>query len=136
MTAKWFWTAVTRGVSLKNLYFYIGEEQTAEKVEARSLTMATAKLRSYIEDDKSKGRFEGDATYDVKEMAKMARDAHGRRCQGLCGETCDSAMDVFSDEGESISFDRINNDRGHSIDNLRCICLACNVRGQDRDDKM
>ena len=129
MTQKWMWTSLTRGVSLKNLYFYIGEEQTAEKVEARCLTMATAKLRSYIEDDKHKGRFEGDATYDGKEMAKMAALSHGKRCQGLCGETWDSAMDVFSEDGESISFDRINNDRGHSIDNLRCICLACNVRG-------
>ena len=44
-------------------------------------------------------------------------------------------MDLFSDEGDAVSFDRIDNSRGHAVDNLRCTCVACNVHAQDRDDE-
>ena len=71
----------------------------------------------------------------LEKMASMARDAHGRRCQGRCGEICETVMDLFSDEGDAVSFDRIDNSRGHAVDNLRCTCVACNVHAQDRDDE-
>ena len=34
---------------------------------------------------------------------------------------------------EAISFDRIDCAKGHAIQNLRAVCLACNRRAQDRD---
>ena len=44
-------------------------------------------------------------------------------------------MDLFSDEGDAVSFDRIDNSRGHAVDNLRITCVACNVYAQDREDE-
>ena len=135
MSPKWFWTALTRGRNLKNIYIYIGgkAEQSETMVEARSLAVATKKLRLYVESDKQTGR-EEESGYDVSKMASLARDAHGRRCQGLCGESCETVMNLFSEEGDAVSFDRIDNDRGHAVQNLRCVCVNCNRWAQDRDD--
>ena len=133
MSPKWFWTAMTRGVSLKNIYIYLGQEQSETMLEKRSLEVAERKLARYVKSDKETGREERE--YDVRKMASMARDAHGRRCQGRCGETCETVMDLFSDEGDAVSFDRIDNSRGHAVDNLRCTCVACSVHAQDRDDE-
>jgi hypothetical protein len=133
MSPKWFWTALTRGRNLKNIYVSIGEEQDEPMLEQRSLEVATKKLRLYVESDKRTGREE--SGYDVSKMASMARDAHSRRCQGLCGESCETVMNLFSDEGDAVSFDRIDNSSGHAVQNLRCVCVACNVWGQDRDGR-
>ena len=102
-------------------------------LEKRSLEVATYKLRLFVESDKRTGREESE--YDVRKMALMAREAHGRRCQGRCGESCLTAINLFSDEGDAVSFDRIDNSRGHAADNLRITCVACNVYAQDRDDE-
>ena len=134
MSPKWFWTALTRGRNLKNIYIYLAQEQSETMVEARSLAVATKKLRLYVESDKQTGR-EEESGYDVSKMASMARDAHSRRCEGLCGESCETVMNLFSDEGDAVSFDRIDNDRGHASQNLRCVCVNCNRWGQDRDGR-
>ena len=131
MSPRWLWTALTRGTNLKNVYVSISDEQNEPMLEKRSLEVATYKLRLYVESDKRTGREE--SGYDVSKMASMARDAHSRRCQGLCGESCETVMNLFSDEGDAVSFDRIDNGRGHAVQNLRCVCVACNVWGQDRD---
>jgi hypothetical protein len=80
MSPKWFWTAISRGVSLKNIYIYLGEEQSETMLEQRSLAVAERKLARYVKSDKETGREENE--YDVRKMASMAREAHGRRCQG------------------------------------------------------
>ena len=133
MSPRWLWTSLTRCTNLKNVYVSISDEQDEPMLEKRSLEVATYKLRLYVESDKRTGREESE--YDVRKMASMARDAHGRRCQGRCGESCETAMDLFSDEGDAVSFDRIDNSRGHAVDNLRITCVACNVYAQDRDDE-
>ena len=131
MSPKWFWTALTRSRNLRNVYVSISDEQDEPMLEQRSLEVATYKLRLYVESDKRTGREESE--YDVSKMASMARDAHGRRCQGLCGESCETVMNLFSDEGDAVSFDRIDNSRGHAVQNLRCVCVNCNRWGQDSD---
>jgi len=131
MSPNWFWSAMTRGVSLKNIYIYLGQEQSEAMLEKRSLEVAERKLARYVKSDKETGREE--RGYDVRTMASMAREAHGRRCQGRCGQSCETVMDLFSDEGDAVSFDRIDNSRGHAADNLRITCVACNVYAQDRD---
>ena len=135
VSAKWIWTALTRAVSLKNVYIYMSSEEQSEPSMKNFDDLAARRLKCYIDSDRATNRYERDDAYDVRGMAKLAQEAHGRRCQGLCGESCDSVMDYFSDGGEAISFDRINNDRGHAIDNLRCVCLSCNCWAQDRDDE-
>jgi hypothetical protein len=56
MSPKWFWTAMTRGVSLKNIYIYIGQEQSEAMLEKRSLAVAERKLARYVKSDKETGR--------------------------------------------------------------------------------
>ena len=65
-------------------------------------------------------------------MTEMCKESHMRRCPGLVGETCDNFM-VMNNRDEAISFDRIDCTKGHTIDNLRVVCLACNRHAQDRD---
>ena len=124
---------MTRGTNLKNVYVSISDEQNEPMLEKRSLEVAERKLARYVTSDKETGREERE--YDVRKMASMARDGHGRRCQGRCGESFLTVMDLFSDEGDAVSFDRIDNSRGHAADNLRITCVACNVYAQDRDDE-
>jgi len=76
----------------------------------------------------------------LQRMADMCKGAYMRRCSGLCGEGCDNVMDLVvgtaAGQGapeEAISFDRIDCAKGHTIQNLRVVCLACNRRAQDRD---
>ena len=55
MSPKWFWTAMTRGVSLKNIYIYLGQEQRETMLEQRSLAVAERKLTRYVKSDKETG---------------------------------------------------------------------------------
>ena len=56
MSPKWFWTAMTRGVSLKNIYIYLGQEQRETMLEQRILAVAERKLARYVKSDKETGR--------------------------------------------------------------------------------
>ena len=132
MSAKWFWTSITRSINLSNIYVVLSADNDA-RIEKACLAVARTKLKSYIETDKATNRLEDKDRYDEKGMAELAKNAHGRRCHSLCGETCESVMDIFGEGSEAISFDRMNNNLGHRLDNLRCVCVGCNRRGQDRD---
>jgi len=132
MSAKWFWTAITRSVNLSNIYVVLSADNDV-RIEKACLAVARTKLKSYIETDKATNRLEDKDRYDEKGMAELAKNAHGRRCHSLCNETCESVMDIFGEGSEAISFDRMNNNLGHRLDNLRCVCVGCNRRGQDRD---
>ena len=95
-----------------------------------------------VESDRKAKRYDtSPGAYSLQRMADMCKGAYMRRCSGLCGEGCDNVMDlvvgtVGTANGvaeEAISFDRIDCAKGHTIQNLRAVCLACNRRAQDRD---
>jgi hypothetical protein len=126
------WVAITRGVSLRNLYIVRGVKASMPDVsDFRRFT--DAKLKTYILSDKEKGRYDAtEGAYSLKHMTEMCKGAYMRRCSGLCGESCDHVMDLNSRD-EGISFDRIDCNLGHTYRNLRVVCLACNRRAQNRD---
>ena len=43
---------------------------------------------------------------------------------------------LWRTEVDNMSYDRINNSRGHGIDNIRIRCLSCNRMAKDLDDKL
>ena len=139
MSPKWLWTVLTRGTRLSNVFVRREKEEESSSASRHKredfLRFSADKLSLYVVGDKKTGREAAPAQYDVERMADMAEKAYGRRCEGVFGEACVNVMDLVNNEAESISFDRINNSIVHSIDNLRCVCLACNVQAQDRGDK-
>ena len=74
--------------------------------------------------------------YDLCKMKDMLKDNYGKQCNGLMDRTCDNMMSMESNSPDSMSYDRINNSRGHGIGNLRIRCLSCNRMAKDLDDKI
>ena len=129
---KLLWTAITRGVSLKSLY--IGKRRGAVVRDGDFKRYSEIKLKTYIDSDKKAGRHDGtEGAYSLERMTEMCKESHMRRCPGLVGQVCDNFM-VMNNRDEAISFDRIDCKKGHTIDNLRVVCLACNRHAQDRDE--
>ena len=127
---NWFWTCVTRAQNLKNIYVRILPK--LETTEAQYKANAEHKLQHYVQTDRAKGRT--GETYDVGKMTEMLMFHHYKRCQGLLNRPCDNMLSVECGLNESMSFDRVNNNLGHGIGNLRVVCLHCNRRAKDSDD--
>jgi len=133
VSPKVVWTVITRGVLLRNLF--LGRVLEREPSTRDFENYAKAKLSAYIESDRKENRYDASpGAYSAQRMADMCKGAYMRRCSGLCGEGCDNVMDLIAGASEeAISFDRIDCAKGHTIQNLRAVCLACNRRAQDRD---
>jgi hypothetical protein len=127
---RWFWTALTRSVSLKNVYIHI--VKSADPTPKDFHWFASRKLELYKKTDRDKNQ--NTEAYDLDKMKEMLRNNYGARCCGLRDRTCDNMLSLESHSPDSISFDRINNSMGHGIDNLRIRCLSCNRMAKDLDD--
>jgi hypothetical protein len=134
VSPKVVWTVITRGVQLRNLY--LGRVLEREPSTRDFENYAKAKLSAYVESDRKANRYDASpGAYSLHRMADMCKGAYMRRCSGLCGEGCDNVMDLVPGAvEEAISFDRIDCAKGHTIHNLRAVCMACNRRAQDRDE--
>ena len=136
---KVVWTVITRGVLLRNLF--LGRVLEREPLTRDFENYAKTKLSAYIESDRKENRYDASpGAYSAQSISDMCKGAYMRRCSGLCGEGCDNVMDLVPGAGqgaaeEAISFDRIDCAKGHTIQNLRAVCLACNRRAQDRDGR-
>ena len=90
-----------------------------------------AKLDGYARQDKENGMIDGlsaiislDATIEMLLISKM-------RC-AYCRECCELIYkDVMAPRQWTL--DRVNNDRGHSGDNVVLACLACNLQRRTMD---
>ena len=90
-----------------------------------------AKLDGYVRQDKENGMIDGlsaiislDATIEMLLISKM-------RC-AYCRECCELIYkDVMAPRQWTL--DRVNNDRGHSGDNVVLACLACNLQRRTMD---
>jgi len=129
---RWFWTAITRSVSLKNVYIHLVKNTDPTPHDFH--WFASRKLESYKQTDQDKKQ--NNEEYDLCKMKDMLKDNYGKQCNGLMDRTCDNMMSMESNSPDSMSFDRINNSRGHGIDNIRIRCLSCNRMAKDLDDKL
>ena len=124
---NWFWTCLTRAQNLKNIYFRILPK--LKTTEAQYKANAEHKLQHYVQTDQAKGRT--GETYDAGKMSEMLMFHHHKRCGGVLNRPCDNMLSVECGLNESMSFDRVNNNLGHGIGNLRVVCLHCNRRAKD-----
>jgi len=97
-------------------------------------SFASRKLEAYKQTDQDKKQNNED--YDLCKMKDMLKDHYGKQCRGLLDIACFNMLSMESNSPDSISFDRINNSRGHGIDNIRIRCLSCNRMAKDLDDKL
>ena len=130
---KWFWTAVTRCRSFKQVWVYVGEPL----VDADTIN---AKLAGYAEQDAKAGRVGTLITRtETMELMKTAN---------FCCSLCYGRVELCYEPGdaEQWSLDRINNDLPHTKDNVRLAHLGCNradgprgkkpvARAEDSDDE-
>jgi hypothetical protein len=129
---RWFWTAITRSVSLKNVYIHLVKDTDPTPHDFHCF--ASRKLESYKQIDQDKKQ--NNEEYDLCKMKAMLKNNYGKQCYGLMDRACDNMMSLESNSPDSLSFDRINNSRGHGIDNIRIRCLSCNRMAKDLDDKL
>ena len=130
---KWFWTAVTRCRSFKQVWVYLGPPL----VDGETIN---EKLRGYAEQDRKAGRAGAMMTRtEVRELMKA---------ENFVCSICYGAVDLVYEPGaaEQWSLDRINNDLAHTKDNVRLTHLGCNradgprgkkpvARAEDSDDE-
>ena len=128
---RWFWTAITRSVSLKNVYIHLVKDTDPTPHDFHCF--ASRKLEAYKQIDQDKKQ--NNEEYDLCKMKVMLKNNYGKQCYGLMDRACDNMMSLESNSPDSLSFDRINNSRGHGIDNIRIRCLSCNVMAKDLDDR-
>ncbi len=119
VTAEWLWTAITRAKSLGDITGCTTNKKT------NVVQCIEAKLKNYMVSDRADGRYDKEhfvTTSWVMDQLKACR----KRCQ-CCPEkeylTCDGG-----DEGRDFSVDRIDSERGHTMDNCQIICWQCNRR--------
>jgi len=125
---NWLWTALTRGVSLSNVFIYTGDRR--EGVQNLKKFVAY-KLKFYKEYDAGRG-FTNES-YNLAGMVRLAEESVGTRCIGVLGRECDNILSLDSGN-DALSFDRMVNRQGHGLNNLRCICFECNRRSKDLDE--
>ena len=130
---KWFWTALTRCRSFKQVWVYVG----APLVSADTIHV---KLAGYATQDKTAGRVGPLITRtEVMELMKTAN---------FCCSICYGRVELCYEPGdaEQWSLDRINNDVAHTNTNVRLAHLGCNradglrgkkpvARAEDSDDE-
>ena len=116
---------------------------TCTSVECWSVSLRRGTLRTTPRPSSPPRRVgsEGEPLRCVARSVQCA--VHVRHVQGgvhaamlgtVRGGGCDNVMDLVPGAAEeAISFDRIDCSKGHMIQNLRAVCLACNRRAQDGD---
>ena len=119
---NWFWTAITRATSLKNIHFYVGPTLLYRNHKEEQLRRhIRAKLQSHKIYDKEQG-------FQYKESEFVDEDwviKELRRVHYICAEQqCEMVTTKGSNRQWSI--DRKDNEQGHIKSNCRVICVSCN----------
>jgi len=96
---RWFWTAITRSVSLRNVYIHLVKDTDPTTKDFH--WFASRKLKSYKQTDQDKKQNNED--YDLCKMKDMLKDNYGKQCYGLMDRTCDNMMSMESNSPDSMS---------------------------------
>jgi len=113
--AKWFWTAITRATSLKNVYFYLGEKFKCET----PVSIIKNRLAHHKKYDVER-RF-----YEEKKFVTLNWVTNElKRVSWMCG-LCGNELTIQGKH--QFSIDRMDNNIGHTVHNCRIICAHCNL---------
>jgi hypothetical protein len=88
------------------------------------------KLQSYKSQDKQKHKFDNDQMITYKEIIKKLYDCK-LKCY-YCNENVYLLYKMVR-EMKQWSLDRINNDLGHSCENVFISCLECNLKKRTKN---
>ena len=109
----------------------LDEEETDSATKA-IFNEINKKISGYKQQDLKKGVFEQDLFIDIYYVVSTMRD-----CELRC-HYCSTEMLVLYDtvrENNQWTIDRIDNDKGHTIDNCHLTCLKCNLKRRRTDDE-
>ena len=115
---RWFYTALSRTEYLDKVWIYTGAPIV-------SMKDAEEKVKRYKEDDEAKGRPGG---LSVRQMMDQLK--YDNYCCWICHQRVEVVYEYEC--RRQYSMDRINNDLGHKIGNVRTAHLGCNsAQGND-----
>lgn len=119
--AKWLYTAITRTTKLSHIRFYMGPPllTTKEKYEHNLRKRIRKKIAGHKTFDIKNGIFDEKNFIDEEWGIQKLKDS-----QGICGHRQCLLSDRPGDD--EWSFDRLENDIGHTKDNCRVTCVSCN----------
>jgi hypothetical protein len=126
MSRRHQYTAMTRAKSKQQISLGIlpkGYETGKARNTQRTRKGLAAKIARHKQDDREEGRSVCDVTVD---MYHQMIEECGRLC-AHCGEEV-KVINFHKNDDKQVTLDRINNDMGHTYDNVVIACRACNVR--------
>jgi hypothetical protein len=117
---RWFWTAITRNTSLKDISFYDGPDLTDEKEMLKQLKRhITKKIQGHKRYDEQNALYDEKNFVTVDWVLEELRLSHW-----FCAE---KGCEMVRKKGDrQWSIDRLDNDLGHIAQNCRIICTSCN----------
>jgi hypothetical protein len=115
------YTALTRAKSKQQISLGLLPKGFGSRLTQRIKKSLAAKIAGYTHDDRAKGRSVCDVTVDS--FHQMIEDC-GRLC-AHCREEV-KLLDFRKKDTKQVTLDRINNDMGHTRDNVVIACLKCN----------
>ena len=112
VSRKWFYTAITRAERLDRLWIYLG-------LPLVSMRDAARKIGEYAKSDEEKGRPGGLTVKQMMEQLKF---------DNYCCHICHQRVEVVYEDGcrRQYSMDRLDNDIGHRIGNVKTAHGSCN----------
>ena len=128
MDRRWLYTAVTRTTRLEYVSFYQYIEKTDKEEDQTLNDYLDLKVRRYRVQDERANREICELNYVNKDWMKMA---YGSSC-GNCGDCLTYPIENGKIES-SLSAQRIDNEVGHTIDNIIPFCVYCNCSLSNRD---
>ena len=126
----WLYTALTRVRNLSKATIYIHSPREIRRLEeSKKKQYINMKIEGYKEQDRLAGR-EIDHTHYV-DYEWFIKEESTSNCCYHCGCGFELGLDEYNNVFSNISFDRIDNSKGHNKDNLVLSCVHCNIRKLD-----
>jgi len=126
---RFIWTAITRCVSLDHINFFIHDERDVKSLNRSRIDLyINSKIEGYkLQDKKACRKIENFVNIN---WFYNNFDLNYQYCK-----YCDCRLLFELNNGNcysNITFDRLDNDKCHSIDNLQIICNECNTRKSNK----
>jgi hypothetical protein len=121
VTREWFWTAISRCTSIKDIYVYISPE-TKEQKEVKRYAIQK-KINDHKQEDIKKGRNFTEKDFINLETVKDLWRKQDGQC-ALCNTELEAIFKA-SDGGLQMSINRIDNKLAHVKHNCELVCLLC-----------
>jgi hypothetical protein len=121
---RFLWTAITRCQRLDDVQFFIHNDNEVKSLQASRINLyINNKIDGYKAQDKKAGR-------EIKNFVTLDWFYENFDFNYPYCKYCDCRLQMEICDGDvksNITFDRLNNNMCHSVDNLQIICNDCNT---------